>query len=86
MTSAVPLELFHLIADDASAQVRRYVVDHELESGLRFRNLAFDEAMEDFHARGGQTPPALWDGTRLYAGAQACISRLSALADVGRNS
>ena len=77
-------ELFHAIADPASAKVRKYVVDHELLTGLKFRNVTYEEVMRDLTAHGGTTTPALWDGERLITGADAIIARLLAHADVGR--
>jgi hypothetical protein len=83
--SARTLELFHRIADPASAKVRRYVVDFSLEDRLRFRNLTYPEVEADFIARGGTAVPAVWDGEVLVQGAEACIARLSRLVDLGRS-
>jgi hypothetical protein len=78
------LELFHQIADAGSARVRRYVVERELETQVRFRNLTYPEVQADFSARGGTTTPAVWDGERLYQGAEAAIARLTRELDLGR--
>jgi hypothetical protein len=80
------LELFHRIADEGSARVRRYVVDRELESQVDFRNLTYPEAEADFVARGGTVAPAVWDGERLYQGAEAAIARLARELDLGRTT
>ena len=77
-------ELFHAIADPSSAKVRQYVVDHELTEVIRFRNVTYEEVQKDLTARGGTTPPALWDGEKLIEGAEAIIARLVAYSDVGR--
>lgn len=77
-------ELFHSISDPGSAQVRRYIVDHELTAEVRFRNVTYEEVQRDLTARGGTVAPALWDGSKLINGAEAIISRLSAHSDVGR--
>lgn len=77
-------ELFHAVADASSARVRLYVVDHELLEEIRFRNVTYEEVQKDLTARGGLTPPALWDGEKLIQGAEAIIARLAAHADVGR--
>ena len=77
-------ELFHAIADPGSARVRKYVVDHDLAEAVRFRNVTYEEVQRDLTARGGAAAPALWDGERLFAGADAIIARLVAHADVGR--
>lgn len=79
-------ELFHAIADPGSGKVRKYVVDHELEASIRFRNVTYPEVQRDLMAHGGSTAPALWDGEKLFVGAEAIIARLIAHADVGRAS
>lgn len=79
-----PFELFHAVADPSSARVRRYVVEHELEEAVRFRNVTYPEVQADLTARGGAGTPALWDGGRLFVGADAAIARLAAWRDVGR--
>ncbi|GMU61898.1 MAG: hypothetical protein AMXMBFR34_36610 [Myxococcaceae bacterium] len=82
--AAPPFELFHAIADEGSARVRRYVTEHELLPVLRLRNVTYPEVLADLLARGGKDVPALWDGARLFLGADAIIARLSAHRDVGR--
>ena len=77
-------ELFHAIADPGSARVRQYVVDHELTEDVRFRNVTYEEVQRDLTAHGGATAPALWDGEKLFTGADAIIARLVAFSDVGR--
>lgn len=79
-------ELFHAIADPGSGKVRKYVVDHEMTGAIRFRNVSYEEVERDLTARGGTTTPALWDGERLFTGADAIIARLVAHGDVGRAS
>lgn len=76
-------ELFHAIADPGSARVRKYVVDHDLSEVIRFRNVTYEEVQRDLAAHGG-VAPALWDGEKLFVGADAIIARLVAHADVGR--
>jgi hypothetical protein len=80
------LELFHSIIDQGSARVRRYVVESDMLRAVRFRNIVYPEVSADLKARGGtpDQPPALWDGERLYVGADAIIARLAAHRDVGR--
>lgn len=80
----LPFQLFHRIADPSSAKVRRFVSDHDLLDVVQFRNVQYDEVVRDLTAHGGEATPALWDGTRLVTGAEACIARLKAYADVGR--
>ena len=80
MSDAPLLELFHQIAHSGSAQVRRYVVEHQLEPRLRFRNLAYDEVAAALKAYGGGGElPALWDGVRLFEGTEAVLERLKSL-------
>ena len=77
------LELFHQIADEGSARVRRFVVEHELTEAVRFRNVVYEAPQQRLAELGG-TVPALWDGDKLFVGADAVISRLKAHLDVGR--
>jgi len=79
------LELFHRLEEPRSARVRRWVVDHGLLEAVRFRNVVFPEAAADFVARGGSDTPALWDGQRLFTGADLVIARLQAVLDLGRS-
>lgn len=72
-------ELFHAISDAESAQVRRFVVEHDLTAQLTFRNVHYPEAKAALLERGGTAPPALWDGTTLISGAEAVIAKLSTL-------
>ncbi len=77
------LELFHLIVDAGSARVRQFVTEHQ--APVKFRNVAFDEALAKLKELGGDgSVPALWDGQQLFIGADAVISRLRAFEDVGR--
>ena len=77
-------ELFHEIAHPASARARSYVVDNFLEDRVGFRNVFYEDARRDWLDRGGVTLPALWDGERLYQGAEAVIARLQTLTNIGR--
>lgn len=86
MEGSALLELFHRIAETASAQARRYIVEHGLEDRIRFRNLTYEEVEKDFLARGGHSSPALWDGHTLFQGAQAVVARLQAVVNLGRDS
>lgn len=80
------LELFHAIADSGSARVRKWIDEHDLLSVMRYRNVVYPEVLADLVARGGseQSVPALWDGEKLFVGADAVIARLQAHGDVGR--
>lgn len=77
------LELFHQIADEGSARVRRFVVEHALTEAVRFRNVTYEEPLQRLEELGGRVP-ALWDGEKLFVGADAVIARLRAHLDVGR--
>ncbi len=61
------------------------MVDHGLLEAVRFRNVVFPEAAADFAAREGSDTPALWDGQRLFTGADLIIARLQAVLDLGRS-
>ena len=78
------LELFHRLDEPRSARVRRWVVDHDLLPEVRFRNVVYPEAAADFAAHGGSETPALWDGERLFIGAELILARLQAVLDLGR--
>ena len=78
-------ELFHRLADPASARVRLFVSESGLEGEVRFRNLTYPEVQRDFESRGGRSAPALWDGVVLIEGAEAAIARLQILATGARN-
>lgn len=86
MTAVAKLDLFHRIVDGPSARVRRFITDHGLEERIRFRNVEFPEAAESLRARGGSgSVPALWDGAALAQGDEACLARLRAVLDIGRD-
>ncbi len=73
---AARFELFHVVSEPGSAQVRRFITDHALLGQFRFRNLTYPEVLHDFQERGGTTTPALWDGRTLVQGAPAVLARL----------
>jgi hypothetical protein len=79
------LELFHRLDEARSARVRRWVAEHGLLDAVRFRNVVYPEAAADFASRGGGDTPALWDGERLFSGADLVIARLQAVLDLGRS-
>lgn len=76
--AAIPpaVELFHRIAEADSARVRKLVLDEALGVQVRFRNVVYPEAAEALASHGGGPTPALWDGQRLYQGAEAVSARL----------
>jgi hypothetical protein len=82
----VKLELFHAISDAGSARVRKWISDHDMLSAMRFRNVVYPEVLADLQKHGGseQSVPALWDGEKLFVGAEAVIARIQAHGDVGR--
>ena len=83
----VKLELFHAIADSGSARVRRWIDEHDMLRAMRYRNVIYPEVLADLTAHGGtpESVPALWDGQKLFVGADAVIARLGAHGDVGRS-
>lgn len=76
----VKIELFHLVADPASARVRKRMTGLGLESRISFRNVHFETHRDALAALGGGEVPALWDGAQLVAGEGACVSFLERLA------
>jgi hypothetical protein len=81
------LELFHVLVHPGCSRVRQWVVDHELDERVHFRNLHFPEHLEALKSHGADEPdvPCVWDGKRLFKGADACIGRLQAELDLGRS-
>lgn len=74
------LELFHRVADGASARVRSRVVELGLEARIGFRNVHFDSHRARLTELGGADAPAMWDGARLHVGEAACLELLESLA------
>ena len=71
--------------EPASTRVLRYVVEHALQGRVRLRGLHAPPARADWHARGGLSVPALWDGRELHQGAEAVLARLQAAVNLGRD-
>jgi hypothetical protein len=76
-------ELFHEVAQPASAQARKLVSEYGLLKLIRFRNVFYPEVQADFAARGGRELPAIWDGTTLVQGGAAVLARLAQIRDSG---
>jgi len=76
-------ELFHEVAQPASAQARKFVTEHQLGKHFRFRNIFYPEVQADFAARGGQELPAIWDGNALIQGGEAVLAKLAQIRDGG---
>ena len=79
MSDQATIELFHSTVDAGSAAARKRVVDRDLTSRIRFRNVYYAEVMTDLTARGGTSAPAIWDGTRLIEGEAAVLAFLDSL-------
>jgi hypothetical protein len=69
------VELFYIIAGADSAAARKAAMASGKD--VRFRNLHYPEVAADFAARGGKTPPALWDGEMLHEGLAAVLEALA---------
>jgi hypothetical protein len=69
-------ELFHRIAEPASARLRKLVIDRGLEPQVRFRNVVYPEVAAALASHGGTGTPALWDGERLFTGEAPVRDRL----------
>jgi glutathione S-transferase len=74
----VGLVLYHRLADPASADVRRWIVERGLKSRVDFQNVD-TEAADAFAALGGRRVPALWDGPRLHVGSRDIRLALGAI-------
>jgi hypothetical protein len=74
-------ELFHRIAEPASADARRRLVERGLTGRVELRNVEFESHARALRARGGGgATPALWDGTRLHEGRDPVLAALDRLA------
>jgi hypothetical protein len=73
------LELFHLLADPASARVRKEVEARRLLDRCSFRNVHFESHRAALDAVGGGEVPAIHDGARLHVGVEACLAWLRSL-------
>jgi hypothetical protein len=74
-------ELFHRIAEPASAEARRRLGAIGLAGQVEFRNVEFDVHRQALAARGGgEATPALWDGERLHQGGAEVLAALDQLA------
>jgi hypothetical protein len=74
------MELFHRLAEPASAAARKLVLELGLQARVDFRNIEFDSHRDALAARGGAATPALWDGARLHVGLEAVRAALEAAA------
>lgn len=63
-----PLELFHRLAEPASALARQKVSVLGLLDRVAFRNVEFESHRAALAGHGGGETPALWDGSRLHVG------------------
>ena len=70
-------ELFHQIAQQESAEVRRRLMELGLMEAVGLRNVSFESHRLALESRGGSQTPALWDGQRLHVGREAVLQRLS---------
>ncbi|HYX91679.1 MAG TPA: hypothetical protein VE782_08955 [Myxococcaceae bacterium] len=72
-------------SERGSAKVLAFIADHAIQEFVRLRDVARDQARGDLERLGGTAIPALWDGERLYEGAEAAIARLMAFLNIGRS-
>jgi hypothetical protein len=74
-------EFFHRIAEPASADARRRLVERGLVGRVELRNVEFEGHAQALRARGGGgMTPALWDGARLHEGRDPVLAALDRLA------
>ncbi len=73
--------LFHQIGagGEASSQVRKFIVDHELQDQIEFSNVAYEGPQKALVERlGAVEAPVLYVGEETYRGPEAIISWLQA--------
>lgn len=75
----VAAQLFHEIVGEDHARVRREIVRRGLKTRIDFRNVVFESHRARLADLGGSRTPALWDGERLYEGAEAVLRALRAM-------
>jgi len=66
-------ELFHTIASEPVARVRREIVACGLKARIDFRNVHFKQHRARLAELGGERTPTLWDGARLHEGEEAVL-------------
>jgi hypothetical protein len=78
------LELFYEEGGSGSARVLAFIEENGIAEFVRARDVAIEDARGDWERLRGSAVPALWDGERLYEGAEAVLARMMAFLDVGR--
>ncbi len=72
-------ELFHEIAGEDNARVRREIVARGLKARIDFRNVHFESHRARLAELGGSRTPTLWDGEDLHEGGEAVLRALRAM-------
>ena len=73
-------ELFHRLAEEDSASVRRRATELGVIGSIGLRNVEFESHRAALAGHGGGRTPALWDGVRLHEGREAVEAALGRLA------
>jgi hypothetical protein len=81
MSTSRRAELFHRIAEGDSADARLRIAELGILGKVDLRNVDFESHRVALAARGGESTPALWDGTRLHVGREAVRAALERLAE-----
>lgn len=74
--------LFHIITDEESATVRKFIVDQDLMEKVNFRNIDRSEDGKKLLSKllkGELTVPTLLVGSSLHIGKEACLRALKDL-------
>lgn len=73
--------LYHVLTDDACAEVRRFVVEHKLTDQIVFRNIdRSEEATKDLqNLQGSLKVPFLVDHKKFYEGSGEILQFLQGL-------
>jgi hypothetical protein len=74
------IDLFHLIADPDSAEVRRFIVMHNLMDHVNFRNISYDSHAEALKSATGdlKVPCLIPPGVHPLQGKNAILAWLQA--------
>ena len=78
--SVIPV-LYHVLNDDGCAEVRRFIVSHQLTDRIQFRNIDRSEAASSdlLKLQGDLHVPVLVCGSEVVRGASAIVQHLRSI-------